>query len=80
MDLVKMIRNIRNIEVLLKNSVMNKESKKLLEHSKKNVINLEEDELTLDNTLNDETNQDLTHLDPIRDVNDMKEVVYAAIV
>lgn len=75
-----MIRNIRNIEVLLKNSVMNKESKKLLEHSKKNVINLEEDELTLDNTLNDETNQDLTHLDPIRDVNDMKEVVYAAIV
>lgn len=75
-----MIRNIRNIEVLLKNSVMNKESKKLLEHSKKNVINLEEDELTLDNTLNDETNQDLTHLDPIRDVNNMKEVVYAAIV
>lgn len=75
-----MIRNIRNIEVLLKNSVLNKESKKLLEHSKKNVINLEEDELTLDNTLNDETNQDLTHLDPIRDVNDMKEVVYAAIV
>ena len=41
MNMVKLIKGLRNIKILMKNSMMSKEVRKQLMHVDKNVINLD---------------------------------------
>lgn len=43
LDLVKIIKDLRNFEILVSNSILNNDALKLLNHSRRNVIDLDEE-------------------------------------
>ena len=66
LDIVKIIRSIRNMKVLLKNSFMDEEIKYKILHSKKNLINIDETLSSCDEEQTDaeENSQQPDEMDP----------------
>lgn len=75
LDMVKIIRNLRNLEILFKNSILTPEFKKLLEHSKKNVINLDDEEQIDYNSIDQEQTEQNSKTERLQDVFNMSEII-----